>query len=165
MEATDQLALIAQLGIGFAGFVAIFLIFARRDGKFSPPDSLRVRTIILASFTSIFLALLPLLLSLTELNEATVWRASSLVYLAVVVPSTVIVGRIQLALRPEDRAELGLSNNVTSWVLASVGPILLAVNVTGMFGGPSPLLYLAALVITLGIATSNFIMIAFQRLL
>jgi hypothetical protein len=32
VEATEQLSLIAELGIGFAGFLAIFLIFARREG-------------------------------------------------------------------------------------------------------------------------------------
>jgi hypothetical protein len=165
VEATGQLSLIAELGIGFAGFLAIFLIFARHEGRFSPADSVRVRAIILASFTSIFLALLPLLLSLAELEEATLWRASSLVYLAVVIPSTAAVGRLQFALRPEDRAELGLFNNIISWGLASVGPAVLTANAIGIFGDPSPLPYLMALVATLGIATSNFITIAFQRLL
>ena len=165
MEATSQLSLIAELGIGFAGFLAIFLIFARREGRFSPADSVRVRAIILASFTSIFLALLPLLLTLAGLEEGTLWRASSLVYLAVVLPSSVAVGRVQLALRPEDRAELGLFNSIISWTLASVGPVLLTANATGIFGEPSALPYLTALVATLGIATSNFITIAFQRLL
>jgi hypothetical protein len=111
------------------------------------------------------LALLPLLLSLTKLEEATLWRTSSLVYLAVVIPSSAAVGRIQFALRPEDRAELGLLNSIISWALAFVGPVLLTANATGIFGDPSPLPYLTALVATLGIATSNFITIAFQRLL
>ncbi len=59
-SATELLSLIAELGVAFAGFLAVFLIFARRDGRFSPADSVRVRAIIAASFTSIFMALLPL---------------------------------------------------------------------------------------------------------
>lgn len=50
MHATDELALLTELGAAFAGFVAIFLIFARRERRFSPADSLRIRSIILASF-------------------------------------------------------------------------------------------------------------------
>ena len=62
MGATDELALFAQLGAAFAGFIAIFLIFARREGRFSAADSLRIRSIILASFSAVFFSLVPLVL-------------------------------------------------------------------------------------------------------
>jgi len=66
--------LIAELGIGFAGFLAIFLIFVRSEGRFSPADSVRVRVIILSSFITIFMALLPLLLMLSDVATSTMWR-------------------------------------------------------------------------------------------
>jgi hypothetical protein len=165
VEAKEQLSLIAELGIGFAGFLAVFLIFARREGRFSPADSVRIRAIIQSSFITIFMALLPLLVMLAEVKTATLWRASSLVHLVVSAVGGVVVGRKQLALVPAEREEVGRLNNLVAWGLSLVHFILLAANAVGMFGDPSALPYLAALVCTLAVATSNFVTIAVHRLL
>jgi hypothetical protein len=165
VEAQEQLSLIAELGIGFAGFLAIFLIFARREGRFSPADSVRVRAIIQSSFLAIFMALLPLLIMLSNVEAATLWRASSLVHFAASAAGAVVVGRQQLALAPSDRMEVGRLNNLTAWGLSLFQFLLLATNAMGVFGDPSALPYLASLVCLLGVATSNFVTIAVQRLL
>ena len=164
-SATELLSLIAELGLGFAGFLAIFLIFARREGRFSPADGLRVRGIISASFLAIFGALLPLLLAQLELGEATVWRASSVVFLLVGGLATGAIGRRQLALSPDERAAVGFLNNVITWGITSLALVLLLANALGGFGEPSAPPYLTALVVALGVATSNFVTIAIQRLL
>ncbi len=163
--ANDQLSLIAELGIGFAGFLAIFLIFARREGRFSPADGIRIRAIVATSFIAVFMALVPLLLAQSELEATTVWRISSLVFLAVAVLVSAAIGRTELALPPEQRAEVGMVNNIVGWGLAFLSTVLLATNTLGIFGDSSALPYLVALVSCLGIATSNFIAIALQRLL
>jgi hypothetical protein len=165
VEATEPLSLIAELGLGFAGFLAVFLIFARREGRFSPADSVRVRAIIQSSFITIFMALLPLLATLSELETVALWRLSSLVHLAVSAVGGVVVGRRQLALAPGDRVEVGLLNNLVAWGLTLLHFLLLSGNAIGMFGDPSALPYLAALVCMLGVATSNFITIAVHKLL
>jgi hypothetical protein len=165
VEAQEQLSLIAELGIGFAGFLAIFLIFARREGRFSPADSVRVRAIIQSSFLVVFMALLPLLIMLSDVEAATLWRVSSVIHFAASAAGAVVVGRQQRALAPSDRAEVGRLNNVIAWGLSLLQFVLLATNALGVFGDPSALLYLAALVTLLGVATSNFVTIAVQRLL
>ena len=165
MEAQEQLSLIAELGIGFAGFLAIFLIFARSEGRFSPADSVRVRAIIQSSFLVVFMALLPLLIMLSDVEAATLWRASSLVYFAASVAGAVAVGRQQFALAPSDRVEVGRLNNFIAWGLSLLQFLLLAGNAIGVFGDPSALPYLAALVCILGVATSNFVTIAVHKLL
>ncbi len=164
-SATELLSLIAELGLGFAGFLAIFLIFARREGRFSPADGLRVRGIISASFIAIFGALLPLLLAQFELGEATVWRASSVVFLLVGVLVGAAIGRTQLSLSPDDRAAVGFLNNVITWGITALALVLLGANALGGFGEPSAPPYLTALFAPLGVATSNFVTIAIQRLL
>ena len=165
MEATDQLTLIAELGVGFAGFLAIFLVFARREGKFSPADGLRVRVILEVSFLTIFLALLPLVLALSELQPTTVWKGSSLIQVGVALYLSVAIGRRQVALRPEDRAELGLASRIGGWGLGGSALLLGVANAGEIFGAPSGLLYVAALACYLGIASTNFLTLAFQRLL
>ena len=74
MTTREELAILAELGIAFAGFLAVFLIFARREGRFSPADSLRVRSIIVSSLSAVFLALLPLALNLYGLEGIALWR-------------------------------------------------------------------------------------------
>jgi uncharacterized membrane protein len=165
VDATEQLSLIAELGVAFVGFLAIFIIFARREGRFSPADSLRVLVIFQTGFVCIFMALLPLLIALSEIESATVWRASSFVYLAANFFCIVAVGRRQLALAASDRAEVGTYNNLIAWGLTLLSNLLLVANVIGVLGDPSALPYVAALVGGLGIATSNFATIAVQRIL
>lgn len=165
MQGADELALIAELGVGFAGFVAIFLIFARRDGRFSPADSLRVRSIITASFQTVFGSLLPLVLSLYGLSGPQLWRIASLLAIAAAVPVALHVARLHLSLTHQDRAEVGLVHSYIAWGLSAMSGMLLIANAAGLLGGPGAALYVTALIALLGIATSNFVTIAFKRLL
>jgi hypothetical protein len=164
-SATELLSLIAELGLGFAGFLAIFLIFARRESGFSPADGLRVRGIVYASFVAIFMALLPLILMQVELGEITMWRASSVVFLLVGIFVCASIGRAQLSMSPDERAGLGILNNVVTWGMSALVLVLLGANAVGGFGEPSAPPYLTALVLSLAVATSNFVTIAIQRLL
>ncbi len=166
LNATEQLSLIAELGVGFIGFVAIFLIFARREGRFSRVDSIRVRTMITSSLVAVFMALLPLVLALTVLSPATIWRGSSLVFLAVTVSMGAVIARIQLALPPEEQAPAGSHmNRRVSWGSTTLAGSLLVANSLGGFGEPSAFPYVASLVLALGIATSNFVTVAIRRLM
>lgn len=165
MLGRDELILIAELGAAFAGFLAIFLIFARQEGRFSPADSLRVRTIMVTSFSVIFLALIPLALALFQLPEAFVWRASSGVGLAAGFLNSLNIGRAQLQLSRKERAAVGMVHSYVAWGLSAIIGTLWLANVFGFWGGPSVGLHMAGLVGSLGIATSNFVTIAYQRLL
>jgi len=165
VKAGDELALIAELGVAFAGFLAVFLIFARREGRFSPADSLRVRSILVSSFSAVFLALLPLILNLYGLPVLTLWRVASCSGLVLGSLIALHIASIQYALRPAERAAVGLLHTGVAWGLVGIVFVLLLGNTIGLFGGPSAGPYMTALVCTLGVATSNFITIAFQRLL
>ena len=165
VSALDELALFAELGAAFAGFIAIFLIFARREGRFSPADSLRVRSIILASFSTVFIALLPLILHQAGLSGAELWRTASALALSGGLIAGGVVARKHLALAPEDRADVGRLHSFVTWGLFTIGAILLAWNALGLGAGGSAWPYLASLACSLGVAATNFVTIAFQRLL
>lgn len=165
MQGAAELALIAELGVGFAGFVAIFLIFARRDGRFSPADSLRVRSIIISSFQAVFSALVPLALSLYGVAGSDLWRLASLVAVAAGMPVAIHIARFHFLLAPTDRAEVGFAHSIIAWGLSALVATLLIANAVGFLGGPDAALYITAQIGLLGIATSNFVTIAFKRLL
>jgi len=165
MTGREELILIAELGAAFAGFLAIFLIFARREGRFSPADSLRVRSIIVSSLAAVFLALVPLGMNLYGLQGAILWRTASVVGLALGVGVSLHVGLRQYALPAEERAAVGFVHSNVAWGLVIVSFVLLASNIFGLFSEPTAAPYVTALICCLGIATSNFVTIAFQRLL
>jgi hypothetical protein len=163
--ATDELALFAELGAAFAGFIAIFLIFARREGRFSPADSLRIRSIILASFSAVFISLVPLVLQHAGFSGVALWRAASTVALIGGLLAGSMVARKHLALSPTDRANVGAVHSVITWGLFAIAAVLLVSNAFWLVSIPSAWPYLASLVFILGIAATNFVTIAFQRLL
>ena len=165
MDASNELALFAELGAAFAGFVAIFLIFARREGRFSPADSLRIESIILASFSSVFFSLVPLVLGSAGVSNTALWRASSLIALAVGLVTGGLVAVKQVRLSPEDQAEVSLEHSVITWGFFAIAAVLFSANAFGWIVEPSAWPYLASLFCVLGIAAMNFVSIAFRRLL
>lgn len=112
-----------------------------------------------------FLALLPLGMNLWGVQGTSLWRAASIVALATGVLTSVHIGRKQYALPAEERAAVGFVHSNIAWSLALLIAALLLANIFGLFGAPRAAPYIAALICSLGIATSNFVTIAFHRLL
>jgi hypothetical protein len=161
----DELILIAELGAAFAGFLAIFLIFAKREGRFSPVDSLAVRSMILSSFSTIFIALVPLALALLGFSEPVVWRASSGFGLLAFALVGLNMGLAQRRIPADDRGDLSRGLVIGAWLMGSVAAVLLVANVSAVFAPSSAGLHIAALVVLLAITALNFSDIAFKRLI
>ena len=153
---------ISQIGATFAGFIAIFLIFARRDGRFSPADGLRIRALIYASLLIVIGALLPLLLHAYGAAEAQLWRGSAALYFAAGVPASIDAARRHLSMTQQDRREVGLLHSVVSWglnlvVVAILGSLVLGYGSVGN--------YVLALVLTIAIVMANFVTLSLKNLL
>jgi hypothetical protein len=84
VEHEGFLTTIAEVGIAVAGFSGIVAVLGRRsEGDWSEADRLRLRLLLLVSFNTVLLSLLPMFLSAAGVVEE-VWRAASgicLVYL------------------------------------------------------------------------------------
>ena len=165
MRGSDELILLAELGAAFAGFLAIFLIFARREGRFSPTDSLAVRSMILGSFMTLFLALAPLVLAGLSIDHSTVWRVAGALGLLVVVLVAVNMARAHRRIPHDARTDLKTGLVITAWTLATVVAVLFTVNLLGLAGSRSVGIHLTSLVGILGITAVNFADIAFKRLI
>ncbi len=165
MSGHDELILMAELGAAFAGFLAIFLIFARREGRFSPTDSLAVRSMILGSFSTLFLALAPLALAALDTPEVVVWRVSGALGFLVFISVSASMALAHRRIPRDARADLNPRLVIAAWLLASLAMVLFLANLAGQFGGPSAGLHISALVVLLGITAINFSDIAFKRLI
>ena len=164
MKGSDELTLLAELSVGFAGFVAIFMLFARRGGTFLPADSVRITATIWASFGTLFISLVPLLLALTERTETEVWKLSSWIFLVFIAVVDLFVFRMQSAIPDEEKAKIGAANNYVAWGLSAVMFGLLVSNIAGIPSPASSFPYVTSAVCVLAIAVSNFLAIVSQKL-
>ncbi|MEE9380039.1 MAG: hypothetical protein V3V03_01410 [Hyphomonadaceae bacterium] len=162
MQEEELLIGISQLGIGFAGFISIFMVFARRDGTFSAPDSIFVRAIIVSSFLIAAGALTPLVVAGFELSTPNIWRYSAISVLVIsAVPTTNSV-RKQVSLSSEDRAQIGTLFSILVWSLAAAIVVLYGLVAFGIGGGP---LYILSLALNIGLVMVTFATFALRRLL
>ncbi len=133
MEGSDALTALAEIAIGIAGFAAIALVLSSNRDSLSPYLLFIIRTMIVNSVTTAFLALFPWVLASRRLPPAEGWRWSSAAFvlnvLFVVWPVYI---REQRALGP--RPDAGVSRVlVVGWGL---GGLALIVHLANLFGWP-----------------------------
>ena len=80
MDQTDPFLTVAEVALGFVGFVAIFVVLRDRSGGLSDLDLFGVRLIVEISLATLLFAFLPFLLGFFGLDPQTVWASCSGVY-------------------------------------------------------------------------------------
>lgn len=153
---------ISQLGAVYAGFIAIFLVFTRKDGRFSTADSLRVRSLLFSSFGVVAAGVAPLVFHAFGLADVNLWRASAMFVFLVGSISTLDIGRRHIKMSRDDKIEVGIFHSVVTWGLNFIATGLLIAVVVG-FGGWA--FYVLVVAIILAITIINFVTITLQRLL
>jgi len=167
MEIADELAVIAEIGIAFAGFMSIFLVFASRDGRLSPVDSIQVVIIITSGFSTVLNALAPLVLHRLLQDAELALRLSAALTIVIAVLMGIYFARKFRHLRVQQGSmEAGskLSQSVGRGG-ALVIILLQASVVLWAAGSASPGVYLLALLLGLIVGASAFISLAVSRLL
>jgi hypothetical protein len=162
MREEELLLGISQLGAVFAGFVSIFLVFAKKDGRFSPADSLRVRSIIHSGFSVVFGALVPFIFWSYEFGERQIWLYSAIVFVFAGGLVSSDIARNMLAIKGDSRKDLRGGSTFAAWSLGVIA-FVLAVSIIAGYAGAAN--YILALIAILAIAMINFVTIALRRLL
>ena len=166
MKVLDELSLIAELGVAFAGFLSIFLVFASRDGRFSRADSLAVLNIVASGFGAAFSALVPIVLHHLGVQPQLLWRLSAGIALCSAVPVGFYLVRRDRALRAEEGAEaMPLVSRVVGLSLGLLNLAIFSLLALGVLDAIAPGIYLLALVVALVIGAWNFLSLALARLL
>lgn len=153
---------IAQLGAVFAGFIAVFTAFTRADGRFSRVESLRIRSMLYASFLTVMGSLWPLVVSAYGVPDPDLWRRSAVLFLLTGLAAVADAVRHNLSLKDTRKVSLGRVHFFVSWGMVGVAVALVAATALG-HGGPGH--YLVALTLTLAVAISNFLTSTLLRLL
>ena len=80
MEHASPLLTVAEVALGFVGFVAIFVVLRDRSGGFSDLDLFGVRLIVEISLATLLFSFLPFALAFFDLSAQTVWASCSGAY-------------------------------------------------------------------------------------
>ena len=119
--------------------------------RWTPVDAFRIRNILAFSFQSVFLSLVPFVLTFFSLPEPTVWYVSLLILAAATLAGVLQVLGGVCRLSRADRAVL------KALVVSTITVILLvmaAIELLAAFGhlGPAPAVFFLGLVVLLGIS-------------
>ena len=140
------------MAIGLAGFSAILVALSGKPHQWTAVDTFRIRNILAFSFQSVFLSLVPFVLTFFALPAPTVWTASLAVLSITTWADVLLTLSGVYRLSPAERAVLNVLvvSSVTSLLCAMAALELLAV-----FGivRPAPGVYFLGLVMLLGIST------------
>ena len=118
MHALAQLGLLAELAIALLGFIAVFTIFARQDGKFAASDKHFIQAMVLNCAGISVLAVLPRALShIVEAEE--IWRicvATGLVLGSVIATQ---IARDQMRMPKEEAEKVHFIWHLVGWTLGT----------------------------------------------
>jgi hypothetical protein len=160
MHALDQLGLIAQIATTYSGFVAIFIAFVGRDGRFAAADAHFVQAMVFATAYTLVFALAPPVLS-QLMADADVWHTSSLLAVLISLPIGAFQVWMQFKMPGEESQKISPWWHVPGWALAGATAL---VYLTAFLGwGPPAGLYVGANTLSLAIAVWCFIAIVFRK--
>jgi hypothetical protein len=151
IDIASALLTFSEVAIGLAGFSAILVALSGKPHQWTPVDAFRIRNILAFSFQSVFLSLVPFVLTFFSLPEAKVWHLSLLILAAATLGGVLQVLGGVYRLSRADRAVLKAL--VVSTVTA-VLCVMAAVELFAAFGalGPAPAVFFLGLVVLLGIS-------------
>ncbi|HUI62189.1 MAG TPA: hypothetical protein VLX90_18330 [Steroidobacteraceae bacterium] len=142
---------LAQVAVGLAGFSAILVALSGKPHQWTAVDAFRIRNILAFTFQSVFLSLVPFVLTFFSLPESTVWQLSPLILAIATVVSVLLVLSGVYRLSRSERAVLN------AFVVSSVVVVLCAmaaVEILAVFGivRPASAVFFLGLVVLLGVS-------------
>jgi len=151
---------LSQIGAVFAGFMAVFIALAQRDGRLDPVSALRARSILYTSVTTIAAALLPLVIFAAGLTGDASLKISAGVAALMGLGLSIEGARHQMALTPEQKRATGLVFNIVSWGFSGVA---FAVAVAIVFGAIHADYYPLSVFVMLIVSAANFVKISLEQ--
>jgi hypothetical protein len=157
MREGDFLFAVAEVGIALAGFATIVVAFTQRfSGLVATVASSRLDSTLRCSLLGVFGALIPYIPQHLGLTPSTVWRISSL--LLGVGWLTYYLYRIRSAEQREVVAQfMAFSNRLAMWIVHPAGILLSVLGALGLLGTRSGSVFLALLLVLLGLSANLFL--------
>jgi len=151
IDVANALLTLAQIAIGLAGFATILVALSGKPHLWTPVDAFRIRNILAFSFQSVFLSLIPFVLTFFALRESTVWLVALLILAAATLASVLLTLNGVYRLTPSERAVL---NAVVVSAVTVVLCIMAAIELFAALGfvRPASGVFFVGLVVLLGVS-------------
>ena len=124
MEAFDQLDLVAEISATLLGFIAVFLVLSKEDGRFSGSDRHFVQSLVMTAAFAIVVALAPRAFR-QFLVEAMAWQSATILAIVLGVLSMYLQARHQQEMSPDESSRIHWLWHLVAWGLASSCAVLL----------------------------------------
>jgi hypothetical protein len=152
---TETLIGLAEVALALAGFVAVVMVLATRDGSPDPDTAATVRVMISSSIGSAFACLIALAVLSFDIPAARVWLLSSL--LSLIGAVGISAANHYQVLRHLPREDGWSFRGWFWWGLAVSGALIHLLNILGLWGGPSFALFVLGTVVFLAQCGSQFV--------
>ncbi|MGH0029325.1 MAG: hypothetical protein ACQGVC_06020 [Myxococcota bacterium] len=157
-QPSDVLFTLAEVAVAFAGFASIVAVFqVRLTPAGTPFDLFRFWVMLAFSLATLLFSLVPFLLHFLGLDDAAVWRVSSVLLGAFVLGNGAFVARLIVKRVPNVVSSLDPAISIVANLTYLVALLAQAANVLGAWGGPGFGLYLLGLLMILLGAAVNFV--------
>lgn len=142
----------AEVAVGLAGFSAILVALSGKPHQWTAIDTFRIRNILAFSFQSVFLSLIPFVLTFFALPAPTVWRVSVLLLGMTTLGDVLLTISGVFRLQPSQRAIL---NAKVVWSVLTTLCAMAALELLAVPGivRPASGVFFLGLVVLLGIST------------
>jgi hypothetical protein len=160
MDPFIQLGLVAEIAATYLGFIAVFIVFSRNDGRFAESDKHFIQGIVISSTSAIVFALLPRVL-IQFFDAARVWDISVITALILGTIVTLYQAWSQFVMSAEESKKVHWSWHVPAWAFAALSFVLILAALLGMI--PKIGAYTAATTSLLAVAIWCFIAIVFRK--
>ena len=158
MDYSETLLTIAELAVALAGFAGLITVIGRdRHSKSTVADALRLRMMLELALTAAAFALLPLPFIRPEIYEPELWRLASGIHIIAGIGITGF-GVYRYRTVGPDPDPRSISVSVSG--LAAIAIFVNLYNVLGVDAANAFYLYLASLLLSLGVAGLKFIAVA-----
>ena len=164
MSAETALVVIAEIGAGFTGFVALVSVFFGREERLKDADRLHFRGLMALSVTTTLVALGPLVLATTGLVGPALWRVSSIVTLVSLLFGARFQRRAEKAADPSWARTVGPERWI-SWSLVIATMVVSFANATGVAWTPFSGAFVVSTYALLAAAAAQFVALVVQRLI
>lgn len=151
IDIASALLTFAEVAIGLAGFSAILVALSGRPHQWTPVDAFRIRNILAFSFQSVFLSLVPFVLTFFLLPGSLVWQVSLLILSVATLGDVLLTLSGVYRLSPSERAVLNAVVVVTVIALLCV---MAALELLAAFAivRPASAVFFLGLVVLLGVS-------------
>ena len=160
MNPLIQLGLIAEIAATYLGFIGVFIIFSKDDGRFAESDKHFVQGLVVTATSAIVFALLPRVL-VNFFTPELAWRYSIVSFLIIGTVVSAYQAWSQFIMSEEEANKVHWGWHFVGWAIATVAMLQVVAGVFGFL--PVTGAYIAAVTCLSLVSVWTFIAIVFRK--